>query len=627
MLARHSVRQIKNVHIPMSDGVYLSANLLMPEGEGKFPAILEYTPYRKDDVSIGTAAPHYYFAERGFVGAQVDIRGTGASQGIILNEYTHREQKDACEVIDWLSQQSWCNGNVGMWGTSYGGFNSIQIAMHNPPALKAIAPHAATDDRYNDDVHYFGGCMMGLDLLIYPLSMIAMNALPPDPESMKADRTSIWQEHLEGNPPWIIEWLRHQTEDAYWRQGSLKVDYGSIKCPVYQIGSWADGYTNATARIMQNLKVPNKTLIGPWSHSRPDAGYPGPSVGYLYEMTRWWAHWLRGEDTGIMQEPRIALYIQEGAAPHPFLRHMPRHWRFMDTWPPDGVSEKIFYLGHQNRLHTTTETGSEADSHPYIATVGLAGGFWCPGARPHGLSWDQGIDGSHSCVYTSEPLAEPLEILGWPKALLHISSTAEIAYFVVKLSDVFPDGSTRLVSRGVLNAIHRYSHSQPQPLTPGEVYELDISMKVVSWIFQPEHRIRVAVSSSDFPTIWPSPQPATNTILRGSIHPSCVVLPLVEYVNPSLPEVGFQPPVPLQAYAKYQAEPPSWQVSKDIVSALIKVTINSKYSMQPSEESFSLASDSHVEMAASDTFLDQAYIKGRTKYIISHNNERVDAVN
>ena len=313
--AKYPVRQIKNVPIPMSDGVSLSANLLIPEGEGRFPAIFEYTPYRKDDVSIGMAAPHHYFAERGFVGALVDIRGTGKSQGTIHDEYTPQEQKDACEVIEWLSQQPWCNGNVGMWGTSYGGFNSIQVAMHNPPALKAIVPHAATDDRYNDDVHYFGGCMMGLDLLIYPLSMIAMNALPPHPESTNTDRTGIWQQRLEGNPPWIIEWLRHQTEDEYWHQGSLKVDYGKIKCPVYQIGGWADGYTNATARMIKNLNVPNKALIGPWSHVRPDRGYPGPSVNYLNEMARWWAYWLRGEDTGIMQEPRIALYVQEGAPP------------------------------------------------------------------------------------------------------------------------------------------------------------------------------------------------------------------------------------------------------------------------------------------------------------------------
>ncbi len=624
--AKHLVRQIRNVHIPMSDGIYLSATLLMPEGEGRFPAILEYTPYRKDDVSIGMAASHYYFAERGFVGVQVDIRGTGASQGVILDEYTPQEQKDACEVIDWLSQQSWCNGNVGMWGTSYGGFNSIQVAMHNPPALKAIVPHAATDDRYNDDVHYFGGCMMGLDLLIYPLSMVAMNALPPHPESMQADRTSTWQQRLEGNPPWIIEWLRHQTEDEYWHQGSLKVDYGSIKCPVFQIGGWADGYTNATARMMQNLKAPNKALIGPWSHVRPDRGYPGPSVGYLHEMARWWAYWLRGEDTGIMQEPRIALYIQEGAPPHPFLRHMPGHWHFMNAWPPDGVSEKAFYLGSQNRLCTTPEMGAGADEHRYQATVGLAGGFWCPGARPHGLSWDQGIDDSRSCIYTSEPLAEPLEILGWPKALLFISSTAEIAYFVVKVSEVAPDGSTRLVSRGVLNATHRHSHGQPQPLTPGEVYELEIPMKVTSWVFQPGHRIRVAISSSDFPTIWPSPQPATNTILRGSDSPSRIVLPVVEHPHPSLPEVAFQPPAPLQAFAKYQGEPPSWQVSKDIVSGLTTVILNSKYSMQPPEESYSLASESSVEMAVSDTLPDQAYIKGHAKYTISHRGEQVDAV-
>jgi hypothetical protein len=341
-------------------------------------------------------------------------------------------------------------------------------------------------------------------------------------------------------------------------------------------------------------------------------------------MVRWWAYWLRGEDTGIMQEPRIALYIQEGAPPHPFLRHMPGRWRFMDTWPPDGVSEKTFYLGAQNRLCTTPEMGAGADAYRYRATVGLAGGFWCPGARPHGLSWDQGIDDSRSCIYTSEPLTESLEILGWPKALLYVSSTAELAYFVAKVSDISPDGSTRMVSRGVLNATHRYAHSQPQPLTSGEVYELEIPMKVTSWVFQPGHRIRVAISSSDFPTIWPSSQPATNTILRGSDSPSRIVLPLVEHPHPSLPEVAFQPPAPLQSYAKYQGEQPSWQVSKDIVSGLTTVTLKSGYSMQLPDDSYSLASDSYVEMAASDESPDQAHIKGHAKYTISHQREQVD---
>jgi putative CocE/NonD family hydrolase len=624
--AKYTVRQVKNVRIPLSDGIYLAANLLMPEGEGRFPAILEYIPYRKDDISVRTAAPHHYFAERGFVGVQVDIRGTGNSEGVILDEYTPQEQKDACEVIVWLSQQPWCNGNVGMWGTSYGGFNAIQTAMHNPSALKAIVPHAATDDRYNDDVHYFGGCMMGLDLLIYPLEMITMNALPPYPEDMEDDWANMWRQRLEGNPPWIIEWLRHQTEDEYWRQGSLKVDYGSIKCPVFQIGGWADGYANAAARMMQNLNVPNKALIGPWGHVRPDAGRPGPSIGYLHEMVRWWAYWLRGEDTGIMQEPRIASYIQEGASPHPFLPHMPGHWRFMNTWPPEGVSERAFFMGSRNQLRVAPETGSEADVYRYQATVGLAGGFWCPGARPYGLSWDQGIDDSHSCIFTSEPLTEPLEILGRPKALLYVSSTAEIAYFVVKVSDVAPGGSTRLVSRGVLNATHRLSHSQPQPLTPNEVYELEIPLKVVSWVFQQGHCIRVAISSSDFPTIWPSPHLATNTILRGSTRPSRVILPVVEHTGRSLPEVMFQPPAPLKTYAKYEGERPNWQISRDVVDGLTTVVLNSKYKMQPLGESYALASDTYTEMATSDERPDQTYIKGRSKYKVLLQHEQIDVV-
>lgn len=327
-----------------------------------------------------------------------------------------------------------------------------------------------------------------------------------------------------------------------------------------------------------------------------------------------------------MQEPRIALYVQEGAAPHPFLSHMPGQWRFMEEWPPEGVQERSLYLAGQGSLHDEPEPGSEFDQYRYQATVGLAGGFWCPISPPYGMARDQAIDESRSLVYTTEPLAEPLEILGFPRAVLHVSSTAEIAFFVVKISDVAPDGSSTLVSRGVLNATHRLSHSNPEPLTPGEVYELEIPLKVVSWIFKAGHRLRVAISSSDWPTIWPSPQPAINRLFRGSARPTRIILPVVEFSTSSSPELQFQPPPVLRTTAHMQGDEPIWQISQDVIGGFTTVNLRSRGQVRPMGESFALAMDTHTEIAASDDRPEQAYIKGTCRHSVLQRHERTDVV-
>lgn len=624
----YSVRHIKNVLIPMSDGVRLAADLFMPEAPGPFPAVLEYLPYRKDDRTAARWNAHYYFAERGFVGARVDIRGTGGSEGIVLDEYTPQEQQDACEVIAWLSQQPWCNGNVGMWGTSYGGFNCIQTAMHNPPALKAIIPHAATDDRYNDDVHYFGGCLMGIDQVVYPIWMIPMNAMPPYPQYTTEDWAGVWRQHLEGNPPWLLPWLRHQSEDDYWLQGSLKTDYGSIKCPVFHIGGWQDGYTNAVFRMAQQLKVPNRALVGPWQHSRPLDAYPGPRVNHLHEMVRWWAQWLRGEDTGVLAEPQLAVYVQHGTPLHPFLTHMPGQWRFEEKWPPDRLQDRPLYLAGQGRLRPEPEPGSEAENYRYQATVGITAGFWCPISPPFGLARDQALDEARSLVYTTEPIDKPVEILGFPKAMLHVSSSAEIAFFSVKLNDVAPDGTSTLVSRGMLNATHRRSHRDPQPLTPGEVYELEIPLKVASWVFKPGHRLRVAISCSDWPTIWPSPQPAVNKVFRGSARPSRIILPVVELLEPSIgrPEPHLQPAVALHPTADSHTEMPVWRISQDVVDGSMHVYTRDWRKVRPEGEDFEVEEDHQAEAAASDERPDRAYAKATQRISMMQPDGRTDVI-
>lgn len=620
----HTVRHIKNVLIRMTDGVRIAADLFMPEGSGPFPAVFEFLPYRKDERTAGRWNAHYYFAERGFVGLRADIRGTGGSDGCALDEYTVQEQLDACDVIAWASQQPWSNGAVGMFGTSYGGFNCIQTAMHRPPALKAIIPHAATDDRYHDDVHFSGGCLMGIDQVLYPGWMVPMNAMPPYPQYTTEDWAGVWRRRLEGNPPWLLAWLRHQTEDEFWLQGSLKTDYASIQCPVLHLGGWADGYTNPVFRMAQHLRAPNRAIVGPWQHSRPLDAYPGPRINHLHEMTRWWAHWLRGDDTGVMREPQLALYVQHGAPPNPFLPHMPGAWRYEPQWPPERQEERPLYLAGHGELRAEPAANSGSDAYAYRATVGTSNGFWFPVGPPFGLPRDQALDDARSQTYTTAPLEAPLEILGFPKAILHAASSADIAFFSVRLCDVAPDGSSTLVSRGILNATHRHSHRDPSAVTPGEIMELEIPLKVASWVFQPGHRLRVSIASSDWPTVWPSPLPATNTLHHGRVHPSRLILPVVGPPVEPLPEPVFQPAVNLTPRAISSSERPLWQVSENVLTGQTIVQVRDCHRVRPVGEPFEVEEEQEVETGTSDAQPDRSYARSLQRISMLQPDGRTD---
>jgi putative CocE/NonD family hydrolase len=332
----YPVRVIQHVVIPLSDGVRLEATLYLPAAphDGPFPAIVEYHPYRKDDNKVPRDwRTHSYLARKGYVGVRVDVRGTGASEGIARNEYTAEEQQDCLQALAWVAQQPWCTGNLGMWGSSYGGITAIQAAMHAPPSLKAIITMHAVMDRYNDDVHYHGGCLPVNESVAWAGRMVALNALPPLPEIVGERWQELWRERLERTPQWSFEWLHHQTRDAYWQDGSLCEDWEAIQCPVFAIGGWADSYHDFVLRMLERLRVPRKGLIGPWLHDIPHVARPGPQIDHLREMVRWWDYWLKGIDTGIMDEPMLTLWVQESRVPDPYPQTIPGRWRYETEWP------------------------------------------------------------------------------------------------------------------------------------------------------------------------------------------------------------------------------------------------------------------------------------------------------
>jgi putative CocE/NonD family hydrolase len=554
-----------NVMIPTRDGTRLAAELSRPDGDGQFPVIIEYYPYRKDDVSQHYFGWHHYFAQRGFIGAQVDVRGTGGSEGISPDEYTRQEQEDGYDVVEWFARQPWSNGKVGMFGTSYGGFTAIQVAMQQPPHLKAIVPLYATDDRYTDDCHYTGGGNMRMyyDVGCYGGMMVAMNALPPYPKFAGLTWAEMWKQRLEESEPYILKWMKHQVDGAYWRQGSLRPAYDRIQCPVFLIAGWHDGYVNAMLRTYTHLKVSKKLMVGPWVHTRPHASVPGPRIDFFNEVARFFAHWLRDEDTGIMQEPAAMFYMQEYAKPDRTLDIIPGQWRNDEDFPVTGTKELTFYLLESGILSGQPGLGQqrEYDEYEYFPNVGLRSGYWSGGMMSYYLADDQRADEAYSLVFTTPPFREETHILGWPQVILHASSSAKITTFVAKLADVAPDGSSALISGGSLNGTRRESLSNPTPMTPNEIYELKIPTVPTGWVLKPGHRLRLAISGSDFPNLWPTPESARVRVYRDRLYPSRVILPGAP--ESDLPRPQFLPPPQLRKVGERYSGPETQQVVYD----------------------------------------------------------------
>ena len=350
------VRLHRNVWIPMSDGVRLAADVYAPAGPaadahpGPWPVVVDYIPYRKDELRPQLLDTYIGLARAGYPVVRIDIRGTGASEGVNVDEYTPQEQADGVEAIEWLAAQPWCDGHVNLNGISYGGFTALQLAALQPPHLTSIIPIDFTDDRYTDDCHYRGGLpRMYYDISWYGTRMIAWGAMPSDPDAVTGGWASTWEEHIARNEPYLLNWLRHQVDGPYWRNGSVG-DGRAIRCPTFLIGGWVDGYMNAPLRLFQNLTCPKKVLIGPWNHALPDAAIPGPRIDYVREMVRWLDYWNRGIDTGIMDEPPVQVFVQHWQPVVVDRIDSAGEWRSEVSWPAPGANERTLHLASGGRL-------------------------------------------------------------------------------------------------------------------------------------------------------------------------------------------------------------------------------------------------------------------------------------
>lgn len=536
----HSIREIDNIWIPLSDGTRLAARIWLPVDaeEHPVPAILEYLPYRKDDMNASQdSTRHPYFAGFGYAGVRVDIRGTGDSDGILMDEYLAQEQDDALEVIAWLAEQPWCSGEVGMIGYSWGGFNGLQIAARRPAALKAIVTMYSTDDRYRDDCHYAGGCMLGSDMLKWASWMRLYNALPPDP-AYRDDWRDVWRERLERTPAYIEPWLEHQTRDDYWKHGSVCEDYAAIRAATLVVGGWADAYTNAVPRLLEHLTCERKGIIGPWAHVVPYHGVPGPNIGILQESLRWFDRWLKGAETGVEQEPLLRVWIQESVRPASRYEARPGRWITQNSWPPEGVETQAWELGPGPVLHRpgwVDPSGLTVIETKILASpqhTGQTAGVWCANGKDAELPEDQRLDDELSVRFDSEPLSEPLELLGVPAAHLIVMPGARVAIVAVRLCEVFPDGASTLVSWGQLNLTHAESDEEPHELDPKGRYAVRVPLNAVGQRVAAGNRLRLAVSSAYWPHAWPHAVDGPVVMLSGG--GSKLELPVLVRPGPEL---------------------------------------------------------------------------------------------
>ena len=532
--------------IPMSDGVFLAVTLYLPDpSAGPQPCILEALPYRKDDMTSSYRPEYVRFRdEHLYAVARLDVRGTGSSGGRATDEYPEQEQLDLAEVLTWLASQPWCDGNLGMYGTSYSGFNSLQMACERPAELKAIIAIYATDDRHTDDVHYMGGLRKWIDIVDYCHYMTPMNALPPVPAVFGSAWRDEWRARIAEHEPWLFTTMAHPHDDSYWRHGSVRPAYDRIECPTMIIAGWADGYRNNSFRMMERLAengTPRRLLAGPWSHASTSSSLPGPRIDSVPEMVRWWDRWLRGIDNGIDTEPEAVWYSRASHRPAPDLDTVPGVWR-ADSWPSPRSSWVEFPL-------------IARPAYVVKPDVGTAAWISCAGHLPYGQPLDQRYDDADSLLWDVDP--EGLEIAGNPRVQLSVSVSAPVATVSVKLNDVASDGTSTLVTRGTLNLTRRGGMDTAVPLVPGEVYDVEVELEATAWKWSPGHVLRIAIAGADWPNTVAPPEPVSMSIRGGRL-----LLPAYDPVgSPPPPEFAPGEPTSSDSYDGFV-----WRVERDILN-------------------------------------------------------------
>ncbi len=593
------MRAERNLLIQVADGTELAADLLLPNDPGSVPALVSHYPYHKDDViAAAFEYPNRYFVEQGYASLLVDFRGLGSSSGMARDAMDGREVEDCVAIVEWASEQPWCDGNVGMWGVSYGGITSFRAAAENPPALKAVVPIYGSLDIYHD-WFYPGGCFNCLGASgVWGSNMLAMQLMPPMFNDPGGRWYRVWSERLEHAEPYLLPWREHPEWDDYWQQKTI--DASRIEVPTFLIGGWRDIFPEAMVKAYGELRGPRKLLMGPWLHLMPDISPESPT-DFLPEMCRWWDHWLRGKDTGVLEEPSVTHFVQ-GAD----------EWRQEAEWPPPSTMDSSFYFGATSSLEPAAPSDEGSVAYDGDPTVGTSSGLWDPIGLPIAVPREQSADDVRSLSFTTEPMTADLELAGSPIAVVAlVLDEGEEANVVVKLCDVAPYGRSTLITSGWLKGSHRDSHETANPLVPGEACVLEVPLWATAYRVVRGNRLRVAVSCSDFPRIWPTRSNPRIRVLVGGERASHVRLPLAPAPNERPPELPVPDPNVNRAPLTIDFEP-RWRVQEDVWSGTASVTSGYFWKFRTPAEDGQVSIDHSVTASVEADRPDGARVTGTT---------------
>lgn len=514
----------------MSDGVVLSAEVLLPTEGKRFPVLLNMTPY-------GPATYFSTYLAEGYAHVNVDIRGTGGSGGALCI-FCEREQQDVYEVVEWAARQEWSNGKVGMYGGSYQGITPILGAAKQPPHLEAIVPAVTYADAYRDIVWHNG--MYNLDFVAQWLAAqttLSMTGTSPTTDvPARTEQRLVTESRLQ---PW---------DSAFYKERSVNTKYDKIKVPVLHLGGWFDGFARGPLDNFNGVASKHNRLImapcthkgcgapfDPGSEYAADAAAPGPDDVVL----AWMDHFLKGKDNGIEDGPPV-LYYDIGSS----------KWLSDETWPPRGSRLKTFYLSGASSGSTAgafdgslvdnaVDDQDIEDHYVYDPTVGLAETFskWGTVALSPHYRADQRADGVRSLSYTTEAMKEHMSLAGPMELNFWGATTAEDTDWIVKVSDVAPGGEAKLISSGYVRASHRrwdpkrsvpgrpwLPNSGPASVPAGKPLEYRVDVWDIAHTVKEGHRLRISIASADFPNHEPLPNPALNYLFHSAAYPSKLLL-------------------------------------------------------------------------------------------------------
>ncbi|MFD7119681.1 CocE/NonD family hydrolase [Streptomyces sp. NPDC059922] len=562
-----------DVRVPLPDGTRLHARVWRPVTDEPVPALLEYLPYRLSDWT----APrdwqrHPWYAGHGYASVRVDVRGHGNSEGLPGDEYDATELADGVEVINWLAAQPWCTGRVGVFGISWGGFNALQLAALAPEPLKAIVTVCSSDDRYDNDVHYMGGSVLAVDMHAWAATMLAFVARPPDPVYAGEGWREMWLNRLEAVEPLVHTWLAHQTRDAYWRHGSVCEDYGAIEAAVLAVGGWHDPYRDTVLRLVEHLDPARvRGLIGPWSHQYPDRGLPpGPAIGFLQETLRWWDQWLKDTDTGIMAEPPLRSWISASHPPATVYPELPGRWAGEPSWPSPNVTVVPYaFQGEPVAVDSPQQTGLDA-------------GRFFPFGNDADLPPDQRDEDAKSACFEIPVTGRLIEVLGRPRVRLRLRLDVPAGQAIARLCDVAPDGSSTLVTRGVLNLSARKGRDRIVPWPEGATEDVTFELNGIGHTFPPGHRVRLAVSSAYWPWIWPRAESAGFTLDPAGSSLELPVRTVTAATAAADRAIAFGPPEQAEPMGvvspvTLDEERPERLVTRDVARGLWRLEVDPRY--------------------------------------------------